>query len=61
MTDRVATPLYLLDGAGFYEDCYVRTDEGWKIAAVCLRRLSASSERTLGEALYVGLAAGERP
>jgi len=87
MTDRVATPLYLLEGAGFYEDRYVRTDEGWKIAGVrlhrskvdlqpksfvmrailwmhhngWLRHLSASADRTLGEALYVGLAAGERP
>lgn len=87
MTDRVATPLYLLEGAGFYEDRYVRTDEGWRIAAVrlhrnkvdlqpksflmrailwlhrngWLRRLSKSANRTLGEALYVGLAEGERP
>jgi hypothetical protein len=87
MTDRVSTPLFLLEGAGFYEDRYVRTDEGWKIAGVrlhrnkvdlqpksflmrailwmhrngWLERLSASADRTLGEALYVGLAEGERP
>jgi 3-phenylpropionate/cinnamic acid dioxygenase small subunit len=87
MTDRVATPLYLLEGAGFYEDRYVHTDDGWKIAGVrlhrnkvdlqpksflmrailwmhhngWLKRLSASADRTLGEALYVGLAEGERP
>jgi hypothetical protein len=87
MTDRVETPLYLLDGAGFYEDRYVRDDDGWKIAGVrlhrnkvdlqpksfvmrailwmhrngWLKRLSASADRTLGEALYVGLAPGERP
>jgi len=87
MTDRVATPLYLLEGAGFYEDRYVRTDDGWKIASVrlhrskvdlqaksflmrailwmhrngWLKRVSNSADRTLGEALYVGLAEGERP
>jgi 3-phenylpropionate/cinnamic acid dioxygenase small subunit len=87
MTDRVETPLYLLEGAGFYEDRYVRTEDGWKIASVRLHRskvelrpkslimrailwmhnndwlgrLSASADRTLGEALYVGLAPGERP
>lgn len=87
MTDRVETPLYLLEGAGFYEDQYVSTEDGWKIAGVrlhrskvdlqpksllmrvilwmhhngWLRRLSASVDRTLGEALYVGLAEGERP
>jgi hypothetical protein len=87
MTDRVSTPLYLLEGAGFYEDRYVRTDDGWKIEALrlhrskvdlqpksflmrvilrmhrngWLRRLSKSADRTLGEALYVGLAEGERP
>lgn len=87
MTDRVSTPLYLLEGAGFYEDRYVRTDDGWKIAGVrlhrskvdlqpksfpmrallwmhrngWLRRLSKSADRTLREALYVGLAEGERP
>ena len=87
MTDRVQTPLYLLEGAGFYEDRYVHTEQGWKIAAVRLHRnkvdlqprsflmrailwmhqrgwfrhLSASADRTLGEALYVGLAEGERP
>jgi len=87
MTDRVSTPSYLLEGAGFYEDRYVRIGQGWKIASVrlhrrkvdlqpksllmraivrmhrngWLRRLSKSSDRTLGEALYVGLAEGERP
>ena len=87
MTDRVSTPLYLLEGAGFYEDRYVHTDDGWKIAAVRLHRskvdlqpksfvmrailwmhqngwlarLSGSADRTLGEALFVGLAEGERP
>lgn len=87
MTDRVSTPLYLLEGAGFYEDRYVHTGDGWKIAGVrlhrskvdlqpksflmrailrmhqrgWLRRLSKSADRTLGEALYVGLAQGERP
>lgn len=87
MTDRVSTRLYLLEGAGFYEDRYVHTAEGWKIAAVrlhrskvdlqpksllmrtilwmhrsgWLERFSASADRTLGEALYVGLAEGERP
>ena len=87
MTDRVATPLYLLEGEGFYEDRYVRTDDGWKIAGIrlhrskvdlqpksfvmrailwmhrngWLRRVSKSADRTLGEALYVGLAEGERP
>jgi hypothetical protein len=86
-TDRVSTPLYLLEGAGFYEDRYVQTDDGWKIAGVRLHRsrvdlqatsflmrailamhrngwlgrLSKSANRTLGEALYVGLAPGERP
>lgn len=87
MTDRVATPLYLLEGAGFYEDRYVRTEDGWKIAAVrlhrtkvdlqpksfvmrailwlhhrgWLKRFSSSADRMLGEALFVGLAEGERP
>jgi hypothetical protein len=87
MTDRVSTPLYLLEGAGFYEDRYVRTDEGWKIASVrlhrnkvglqpksfllrailwmhqngWLKRLAASGDRTLGEALHVGLVEGKRP
>ena len=87
MTDRVQTPLYLLEGAGFYEDRYVHAEGDWKIAAVRLhrnkvdlqprsivmrsilwmhhngwfKRLSASADRTLGEALYVGLAEGERP
>lgn len=87
MKDRVETPLYLLQGAGFYEDTYEETDAGWKIASVrlhrsqvdlhpkslvmrgvlrahragILKRLSLSADRTLGEALYVGLAPGERP
>ena len=38
MTDRVQTPLYLLEGAGFYEDRYVHTEQGWRIAAVRLHR-----------------------
>jgi len=38
MTDRVSTPLYLLEGAGFYEDRYVHTNDGWKIAGVRLHR-----------------------
>lgn len=38
MNDRVQTPLYLLEGAGFYEDHYVRTAGGWKIARVRLHR-----------------------
>jgi hypothetical protein len=38
MKDRVQTPLYDLDGAGFYEDHYVQTDDGWKIAGVRLHR-----------------------
>lgn len=87
MKDRVETPLYLLQGAGFYEDTYVQTEAGWKIAAIrlhrssvdlhpksivmrgilqahhagLLKRLSPSADRTLHEALYVGLAPGERP
>ena len=87
MTDRVSTPLYLLEGAGFYEDRYVHTGDGWKITSVRLHRsrvdlqpksllmrailwmhhnswlgrLSKSADRTLREALYVGLAEGERP
>lgn len=44
MTDRVSTPLYLLEGAGFYEDRYVRTDDGWKIAgSVCIAARSTSN------------------
>lgn len=87
MTDCVATPLYLLEGAGFYEDRYVRTEDGWKIASVrlhrskvdlqaksflmrailwthrngWLRRVSNGADRTLAEALHVGLAEGEGP
>lgn len=38
MNDSVEAPLYLLEGAGFYEDRYVRTDDGWKIAGVRLHR-----------------------
>lgn len=87
MRDRVQTPLYVLEGAGFYEDRYVQTDDGWKIAGVrlhrnkvdlrpeslpmrailwmhstgWLKRLSSRADRTLGEALYVGLGPEERP
>jgi len=87
MKDRVQTPLYVLEGAGFYEDRYVQTEDGWKIAGVrlhrnevelrpkslimrtilwlhsngWLKRLSPGADRTLGEALYVGLGPGERP
>jgi 3-phenylpropionate/cinnamic acid dioxygenase small subunit len=87
MRDRVETPLYVLEGEGFYEDRYVQSDDAWKIASVRLHRnkvelrpkslimrailwmyangwlarLSGSVDRTLGEALYVGLAPGERP
>ena len=87
MQDRVETPLYVLEGAGFYEDRYVQCDARWKIASVrshrskvelrpksmimrailwmhaggWLARLSHSADQTLGEALHVGLAAGERP
>jgi 3-phenylpropionate/cinnamic acid dioxygenase small subunit len=38
MKDSVETPLYVLDGAGFYEDRYVQTSEGWRIAALRLHR-----------------------
>ena len=38
MRDRVSTPLYLLEGRGFYEDRYVQTDDGWRIAGVRLHR-----------------------
>jgi hypothetical protein len=87
MQDRVETPLYVLEGRGFYEDRYARSDDGWKITSLRLHRnyvelqpksmvmrailwmhasgwlarLSGSADRTLGEALYVGLAPGERP
>lgn len=87
MHDRVNTPLYELDGAGFYEDRYVQTDDGWKIASVrlhrskvelrprsrtmrvvlwahargWLRRLSRQADGMLSDALYVGLAPGQRP
>jgi hypothetical protein len=87
MKDRVETPLYVLEGGGFYEDRYVRSDDGWKIASVRLHRnkvdlrpksmimrailrmhasgwlarLSDNADRTLAEALHVGLVPGERP
>ena len=87
MTDLVETPLYRLEGAGFYEDRYVRSDQGWQILAVrlhrtkvdlqpksaimrvilwahatgVLKRLSPSADRTLGQALHIGLRQGERP
>ncbi len=87
MKDRVETPLYLLEGAGFYEDLYEQTSAGWKIASLrlhrtkvdlqpnsfvmrgilrahhtgLLKRWSPNTDRALGEALYVGLAPGERP
>ena len=87
MEDRVRTPLYSLEGAGFYEDRYIETGDGWRIASVrlhrsrvdleprsaimrailwmhahgWLKRLSSNADRTLGEALYVGLEPGERP
>ena len=38
MKDRVETPLYLLQGAGFYEDTYEETEAGWKIASLRLHR-----------------------
>ena len=38
MTDRVETPRYTLRGRGFYEDEYVETAQGWKIARVRLHR-----------------------
>ena len=38
MRDLVETPLYILDGAGFYEDRYLQTREGWKISALRLHR-----------------------
>ncbi len=38
MKDSVETPLYVLDGAGFYEDRYLHTREGWKISALRLHR-----------------------
>ena len=87
MTDRVSTPLYLLEGEGFYEDRYVRLGDAWKISSVrlhrskvdlrpksivmrlilglhlrgWLKRIAPSADRTLGEALFVGLSQGERP
>ncbi|MEM8607835.1 MAG: nuclear transport factor 2 family protein [Myxococcota bacterium] len=87
MKDRVETPLYLLEGAGFYDDVYVQTPEGWRIESLRLHRtkvaftpksfvmksvlnahrngllryLSPSADRTLGEALHVGLRPGQRP
>jgi len=63
MNDRVETPLYVLEGAGFYEDRYVRTDDGWKIAGVRLHRsgVELRPKSLVGEALHVGLAPGERP
>ena len=38
MRDNVDTPLYALRGRGFYEDEYVKTTQGWKIARVRLHR-----------------------
>ena len=38
MRDRVETPLYVLEGEGFYEDRYVQSDDAWKIASVRLHR-----------------------
>ena len=38
MTDLVETPLYRLEGAGFYEDHYLCADQGWQISAVRLHR-----------------------
>ena len=38
MRDRADTPLYALRGRGFYEDEYVQTSEGWRIAKVRLHR-----------------------
>lgn len=87
MSDRVQTPLYLLRGAGFYEDRYVQTEERLKIASVRLHRsqvdlqprsvlmrailrmhrhgwlarLAPGADRTLREALHVGLEPGARP
>lgn len=87
MKDRVETSLYLLEGAGFYEDVYEQTPEGWRIASLrlhrskvsltpknfvmrsvlnahrsgFLRRVLPNSDRTLGQALHVGLRPGQRP
>ncbi|MGB5809340.1 MAG: nuclear transport factor 2 family protein [Polyangiales bacterium] len=87
MKDRVESPLYLLEGAGFYEDVYEQTRDGWRIASVRLHRsrvtlqpktllmrtvisahqsgllrlLSPSADRTLGQAMHVGLSPGQRP
>mgnify|MGYP001822846662 CR=1 FL=1 len=87
MRDRADTALYALRGRGFYEDEYVETPNGWKIAKVRLHRtgvdlrprstlmkgilwmhdrgwlarLVPSAGAALGDALYVGLAEGERP
>jgi 3-phenylpropionate/cinnamic acid dioxygenase small subunit len=38
MRDRATTPLYALRGEGFYEDEYVETSGGWRIAKVRLHR-----------------------
>jgi hypothetical protein len=38
MRDRADTSLYALRGKGFYEDEYVETPAGWKIAKVRLHR-----------------------
>ena len=38
MRDRADTALYSLRGRGFYEDEYVETPHGWKIAKVRLHR-----------------------
>ena len=38
MRDRADTALYALRGQGFYEDEYVETQDGWKIAKVRLHR-----------------------
>lgn len=42
MKDRVETPLYLLEGAGFYEDVYAETPVGWRIASLRLHRSKVS-------------------
>ncbi|MEM7139182.1 MAG: nuclear transport factor 2 family protein, partial [Myxococcota bacterium] len=42
MRDRVESPLYLLEGSGFYEDVYARTPEGWRIASLRLHRSKVS-------------------
>lgn len=38
MKDHVETPLYRLEGAGFYEDLYEQTAVGWKVAQVRVHR-----------------------